>query len=308
MIKTWTGLIATILCSGGLLAADGKMRVEREPGAVVVRGPSGQLLLRYQVERPALTNLTVDSGCFFHPLCTPKGIPLTDLAPPDHPHHRGIFLGWVEMHGRKDADFWGWGEHAPKAGRRILSKGLSSIWAHADSAGFKARNEWRADDDLLVQEDMETKVQIVGPATVLDVTYRLKTDEELGLTRWAFGGFCVRGRREAAITMESPAGPVTLPNPVHTKPDTDWPAASWYDMAMQLPDGTQAGVAVMSHPKNPPTLWHNHRELRILNPVVCASAPLVMRAKKPLVLRYRVVAHDGPVPKDLLARLAAQWE
>jgi hypothetical protein len=79
-------------------------------------------------------------------------------------------------------------------------------------------------------------------------------------------------------------------------------------MAMQLPDGTQAGVAVMSHPKNPPTLWHNHRELRILNPVVCASAPLVMRAKKPLVLRYRVVAHDGPVPKELLARLAAQWE
>jgi hypothetical protein len=100
---------------------------------------------------------------------------------------------------------------------------------------------------------------------------------------------------------------VKLPNPSHLKPESDWPAAPWYGYQLKLKDGTVAGVAVIDHPKNPPSLWHNHRDVRMLNPCIVAPGEVVLKANEPLVLRYRVVAHDGPTRPDLLDRLAREW-
>ncbi len=48
---------------------------------------------------------------FFHPLYTPAGIVVTDDAPADHLHHRGVFLAFVKVTwsdgGRQlEANFW----------------------------------------------------------------------------------------------------------------------------------------------------------------------------------------------------------
>ena len=102
--------------------ADG-LWMTNEVGGWTVMSPKRQPIVTYWYERPEDSKLPVESGCYFHPLHTPKGVVVTDVAPPDHPHHRGVFLGWVEMHGKKDADFWGWGEHAPVKGRQIVNKG-----------------------------------------------------------------------------------------------------------------------------------------------------------------------------------------
>jgi hypothetical protein len=64
---------------------------------------------------------------------------------------------------------------------------------------------------------------------------------------------------------------------------------------------------VIDHPKNPPALWHNHRDIRMLNPCIVAPAEVKLKANEPLVLRYRVVAHDGETPGAELDRLAEQW-
>ena len=101
-----------------------KLSTAREPDAVVVKNSAGKTILRYQLDRPADSKLSVESGCYFHPITTPNGTVITEVAPSDHLHHRGAFLAWVEMHGKKDADFWGWGEHAPKKHRKILSWGI----------------------------------------------------------------------------------------------------------------------------------------------------------------------------------------
>ncbi len=45
----------------------------------------------------------------------------------------------------------------------------------------------------------------------------------------------------------------------------------------------------------------------MLNPCLVAPGPVVLKAGQPLVLRYRVVAHDGPVPRELLNRLSKEW-
>jgi hypothetical protein len=283
------------------------LRVEREPGRLLVLGSSGQTLLCYQAERPRAAQLSVESGCFFHPLATPAGVPLTDLAPSDHRHHRGIFLSWVEMRGRKTADFWGWGEHAPTQDCRIVSRGITGTWAKRAGAGFRTRNDWMAGDDPLVREDLEVEFKVVSGVHVLDLNYRLRTDEDLTLAQWAFSGFCVRGRKDGSVLAHAPGRIVEFANPDHLKPETDWPDAPWYGYAMKLPGDILAGFAVMNHPKNPRTRWYNHREIRVLNPAITALGDVTLKAKKPLLLRYRVVAFDGPLPGSVLDSLAADW-
>jgi len=276
--------------------------VTREPGAFLVKDDT-MPVLRYCLQRPADSKLSVDSGCYFHPLTTPSGITITEVAPSDHPHHRGIFLAWVEMHGKKDADFWGWGEHAPKKNRVIVNRELDRVSGGFIVVRFHARNEWLAEGAVVVEETLDAEIRKETHAYVLDLSYTLTPTADTTLTRWAFSGFCVRTRKEGKLEAYRPDGPVTLKNPKHTEPESDWPDAAWYDYTLTFEDGKVAGVAVINDPKNPPTLWHNHRDTRMLNPCIVAPGSVQLKAGQPLLLRYRVVAHDGPVPRELLNRL-----
>ena len=300
-------------------AADNSSSVTaaRQGDAVVILA-GGMEVVRYVLKKPADVKLPVDSGGYFHPLRTPSGVVVTDVAPADHPHHRGVFLAWVEMHGVKDADFWGWGEHAPIKDRRIINREVSEVGSSASSdaggstasAGFRARNDWVAEGEAIVREDLQASVQARRDANVLDLTYTLTPTADLTLSRWAFSGFCVRTLGPAAasqITAYGPDRPVDLPNPSHVKPESDWPAAPWYGYTLKLKDGKTVGVAVIDHPKNPPSLWHNHRDVRMLNPCIVAPDKVVLKKGQPLVLRYRVVAHDGQTPRSLMDALAGEF-
>jgi hypothetical protein len=313
MNRLWVALVLALATSqaGAAEPRGPQMILTREryaAGAWVVRA-AGKDVLHYQIERPAAAKLPVESGGFFHPVTTPSGTVVTDLAPADHPHHRGIFLAWVEMHGAKDADFWGWGEHAPTKGRRIVHEGVRDTLSGGDLASFDAYNRWLAEDQPLLKEVLHVaaRAEPSASAYVIDLTYRLTPMADVTLSRWAFSGFCVRTRGDGKITAYSPAGEVKLPNPSHVKPESDWPAAAWYGYSLRLEDGKTAGVAVIDHPKNPPSLWHNHRDVRMLNPCIVAPGEVKLKAGETLVLRYRVVAHDGETPGAALDKLAAEF-
>jgi hypothetical protein len=280
-------------------------RIEHAPGAVIVeRG--GKPQLRYELKGGAEKKLSVASACYFHPLATPAGVAVTEVAPDDHPHHRGIFLAFVEMHGEKNADFWGWGEHAPKDGRVIVNR---SVTAGQDkNPVITARNEWTADGKAVIDETLVAALMRSGKhANVLDLHYTLTASADTTLTQWAFSGFCVRTRKDARLAAIGPKGEVKLPNPSHLDPKSDWPAELWYAYALQMKDDGEIGVAVIDHPKNPPSLWHNHRDIRMLNPSIVAPAAVKLSAGKPLVLRYRVVAYDGHTRPEELDRLAGEF-
>jgi hypothetical protein len=276
---------------------------------VVVVENSGRPVLTYQLSKPADVQLPVDSGGYFHPVRTPAGTVVTDVAPADHRHHRGIFLAWVEMHGKKDADFWGWGEHAPIKDRRIVALPGMANRSTDRGVSLATRTNWTAEGQTVLAERLETAVRDdkAAKAYVIDLTYTLTPDADLTLSRWAFSGFCVRARGDGKVTAFGPAGEVKLPNPSHVKPESDWPDAPWYGYTLKFDDGKTAGVAVINHPQNPPTLWHNHRDIRMLNPCIVAPAEVKLKANEPLVLKYRVVAHDGETPREALDRLAKEW-
>ncbi|MSU62538.1 MAG: hypothetical protein EXS31_09090 [Pedosphaera sp.] len=299
--------LLTFALPGQHVTGADSFKIQHEENAIVVHNQTGTPILRYQLERPTGSTLTVESGCYFHPLTTPSGFVMTDEAPSDHLHHRGVFLAWVEMHGKKDADFWGWGEHAPKTGRKIVNQKISQLRAGKEKAGFRAQNAWMADETILLKESLETKITQSGSANILDLNYHLEARSDIRLAQWAFSGFCVRTRKAGEVEAFGPDGIVKLLNPKHTEPSSDWPSAPWYGYTLRMPDGKTASVAVLDHPSNPPSLWHNHRDIRMLNPCITAPAAVTIKAGKPLVLRYRVVVADEPIKAEMMNRLRAEW-
>jgi len=283
------------------------LRIDEMPDAIRVVTANGLELVRYQLTKPTTGAAASESACYFHPVATPSGTIVTALAPSDHKHHRGIFLGWVEMHGRKDADFWGWGEHAPTAGRKIIHRALKDVNTANGEAHFTAQNEWLAENESLLGEELRAVVRVTKAGTVLDVTYRLTPTDDIALAQWAFSGFCARVRTDGRPTIMAASGKPTLPAPSHLKPESDWPDEPWYDLSTALSDGKSVGLAVINHPENPPTRWHNIAAITMLNPCIVAPAAMQLKSGQPLVLRYRIVAHDGDPNKTALNELAAEF-
>jgi hypothetical protein len=285
-----------------LALAQDSFKVEKTADAVVVTS-GGKDVLRYQLKKPADSKLAVESACYFHPLATPSGAVVTDVAPGDHKHHRGIFFGWFEMKGKKDADFWGWGQYAPVKDRVVVNREVRDL-SGGDGALFGVKNDWMAEDLALVKEDLNVRFARSQGVSILDLTYVLSPDGDVRLPQRAFSGFCLRMRKDGKATVEGPEGEVKLPAPNHMKPESDWPAQPWYGYQITLPDGARVGGAVIDHPKNPPALWHNAASIRMLNPCIVAPKDVVIKADEPLRLRYLVVAWDGATPRDVLNSLA----
>src|SRR5438270_994289 len=197
--------------------------IKQTNAAVTVTTAEGKPVLTYRLRPPADSKLSVQSGCYFDEVTTPDGVVVTQVAPPDHPHHRGIFLGWVEMHGPKDADFWGWGEPAPTKGRKIVNRAVEHVSNSDRDASFVAQNQWLADDVVMMNERLEARAHAVEHAYILDLTYTLTPPADVRLARWAFGGFCVRIPKVGTLVTSGPKGPIDLPDPSHLKPESDWP-------------------------------------------------------------------------------------
>ncbi len=279
----------------------------RDESGAVVKAPDGSPIFRYVIRKPPDSKLTANSACFMHPIYTPAGQVATDLAPDDHPHHRGAFLGWYVMHGRQDADFWGWGKYAPTAGRIIENRALDLQSTGAEHGALALQNEWRAGDTVMIDEELHITAYQRDSVFVMDWVDRLTSREAITLDQSAFGGFCVRSRKDGEFKLFDPAGAVTLPDPNYLKPDTDWPAAAWYGFSLSPAGSKAVGIAVIDHPDNPPTRWHNNRAVHMVNPCITTGGAMVLKPNEPLVLRYRLVSYDGEPPRAVLDELAKEW-
>ncbi len=291
-----------------------------------VKAPDGRVVLDYVTIRPTNIGLTAPSACYFHPVETPSGVVVTNVAPDDHPHHRGIWLGFLnsEFHTPDDqslkspqppgglfdiqrADFWGWGFFAPRKNRVI--KNLDVRLLHADSkhGEFEIHNEWLVEGKKMLEETDLVNVSERDGVYVIDLVYRLAPLYDYIIHRTAFGGFAVEGIKYGDWYYSAPWGKVGFPPPYYSNPETDWPSEPWYDYTVRLKsDGKTVGVAVLDHPLNPPTRWHN--TVWMLNPSISSYRPVTIHPGVPLILRYRVVVHDGPPPTKLLQALSEEWE
>ena len=306
-------------------STNGTFKLVRDPHGMILKAPDGRTVLRYMTKKPAKTNLAANSTCCFHPLYTPSGTRLTDLAPGDHHHHRGVFLAWHTMEFREKADFssfgptgptygwnisrgdfWGWGEFAPTQGRVIRNNGIKLIKSDSKYAELEISNAWIINEKMMMNEVTSAKVREQDAVYIIDLDYRLTPLADLVLNHTAFGGFCVRARNDGNSYYAKADGKVELPDPHYSVPKLNWPAANWYDYTITLKKGKTIGMAVIDHPDNPPATWHNPRYVWMVNPCIVANGPVGVKMAQTLNLRYRLVIHDGPMPIDLIEQLSAQ--
>lgn len=305
----WTcAMLAAVVLTLGLGAYAEGYALNVTPERVAVEGADGAEVLVYNRIVPADVELTVDSGGFFHPFNTPEGVAVTGLRPEDHLYHRGIFMAWFEMRGELEADFWGWGEHAPTEDRVIMSRAISEVTAAADEARFTAENDWVAEDTVMVHERLEATVRQMAEGNVADLEYTITPTADTTLPQRAFSGFCFRTRIDGAIQPHDPDGEVDLPPVSHVDPESNWPGRPWYAYTIVLEDeDAEIGAAVIDHPDNPESHWHNSVGIGMLNPVIVSPGEIQLEAGEPFTLRYRAVTFDGDVPVGLLNSLAEEW-
>lgn len=308
------GMAGAALATGAAIPLPAAEQAKKAPELAFVRtdealrltyGPRD--IIRYQLRPPGMGASAVPSGCYFHPFATPAGTVITEVGPDDHRHHRGIFLGWVEMHGPADGDFWGWGEAAPVKDRQIVNRSLEAKPPSLGYARIRALNDWMADGRKMVSEDLRAGITFQDGATVLNYAAQFSVEAPVTLARQAFGGFALRTRKDGELTPIGPAGEVKLAAPKHTDPSSNWPESPWYGLHLKLKDGKEATVAVVGRKENPPTTWHVASAIGLVNPCITAPAAVTLTPAKPLVLRYRVVVMDGPPNLPVLNKIAESW-
>jgi hypothetical protein len=332
-------LTALLLCVSVVYLFGGLLRAgQARPGSAYTLSPSefgmqlktpdGRVVLEYLTKKPTGSPLTSPSVACFHPVNTPTGETVTALAPDDHPHHRGLYFGWHDSEFRAPvnldnygpnkplralnitkADFWGWGAFATREGRIIETRDVKLAGADAAHAALEIRNDWTVRGRKMLDEVNTARVAERDGVYVLDLEYRLTPTVEYVLNRASFGGFNVQGRKDGESWFSSSKGRLDMPDAHYSLPDLNWPPQPWYDFSIRLKSsGRIVGFAVMDHPTNPYTTWHNSTHLWMLNPVIVAGGPFTIPGGHTLRLRYRVVVHDGDAPLPLLDKLSAEWQ
>src|SRR4051794_26454421 len=150
-----------VWCAPSLASAQAIYTLQPVEFGMQLKTPDGRVVFEYMTKKPENIGLTAPSVACFHPVNTPSGERVTAIAPSDHPHHRGIFLGWQDSEFHEPAnvpnpgptsplralsinraDFWGWGVYAPRDGRVVENRSVKLVSADSGKAQLEVQNDW----------------------------------------------------------------------------------------------------------------------------------------------------------------------
>lgn len=245
-----------------------------------------------------------DRACYFHPLWAPSGEEVTGDFHPDHAHHRGVWFAWAKAEaGPVKANFWEIQEGRGKSVNKSIATVEGPVFA-----GIAASNDLLSGDKLLIQETMTARAY-GSPAAprLLDITVRHEAAEgDVLLPKLLYGGLAFRGRdewNEKGATVE------VLTSAGKTRKDANATQAKWLDYTGRLGQEGWGGLLAIEHPSNPryPNGVRVHPSMAFFSSTLVQPEAYTLKKGEPLVLRYRLVLHDGKPDAALAERLAADF-
>lgn len=257
---------------------------------------------------------------FFYPLMGPSGAVLTRMGHPgaaNHDHHRSI---WFAHHKALGIDFW-----SENTAARIRQKQWLVYEDGDDEAVIAVLLGWYDghDPQELLEQELIAAVrpgpENGGSFVDLQSTFRPNSDVlEFGQTN--FGFLAVRVAK--SISEHFGGGRLTSSEGRTGEPAIFGRRAAWMDysgpVVAQAAGGSRQkaddaaelieGITYFDHPTNPnhPTRWHV-REDGWMGASVCMDGPVETSRREPLVLRYRLHAHSGPVDRERAEQAAADF-
>ena len=290
----------------------------REDGDVLRILRDNRPAAAYQLRERVFPDSAAQNRCgYFRELFTPSGRLVTEDGPPDHRHHRGLFLTWNRVSWARDpakgweqtANFW---ELRPDSGRRTPAERVDAR-ADGGEAAFTVRHDWRIGERVILKETLAARLTAPAPSvTRLDLDFRLASvDGAVELSEYAHhepGNPNFYGSLGLRASPEFPADALVFTYADardHNATDDGRFEGSWVDLSGPLAGGS-AGVALAWHPENPPARLNHWRKLRFINTDLTALGPVQIPAGSILRLRFCALIHDGDAAAARVGELA-RW-
>jgi hypothetical protein len=310
--RSFIGAAGAAAVGASLEAKNRIYTLEPNPAGKTLMAPDGRVVFTYLALKPPDIPLASNSACCLHPVNTPSGECATDIAPSDHRFHRGLYFAWqsVDFHRKEGVlrgDFWGWGHYAPTEGRVIKNRSIQLTGSGSKSAEVAVNNDWTIDGLKVLDEATNIRVKEDKNANVLDLTFRFTSDYDVTVNQVPFSGIAMQSPKDGKGYFSNPDGTVTLANIASLAAETNWPAAAWYSYTITLNNGKTTAIAIVDHPNNPPSTWHESRIYTYLNPCITAMQSVTIPVGQPLILKYRAVTHDGEFPPGVMNALATEF-
>ncbi len=273
---------------------------------------NGEKILFYQ-RAPKSFQGRYTRNNYIHPLWNLDGSIITEDAPGDHFHQRGIFWTWHQtvVGDVKCGDAWA----CQRFSWDVKSTRIDSL-----SNGAKELHVtvlWKSPDYVdnegkpipIVQEDTRITIH-PKEENYRNIDFNIQllalqkgaaiggSDDDKG-----YGGFSLRIMMPEDLTFHS-GGKTIQPENTAVK------AANWMDfMATFDPSKGRSGVAVFVHPENPGDTdqWILRQRGSMQNPVFPGREKAPISQTVPLVLNYRVIVHTkDDIPLDKMYQEYAQ--
>jgi len=254
---------------------------------------NGKPVFFYQQKPKTLTGEYVCSN-YIHPLYNLKGDTLTEEFPPDHPYHRGVFWTWHQIFVDTVSIGDGWINDGISQDVKnvILEKSSTSAEFNLDvlwkSSNYLDGKPFMNELTTIIIHPIESGTrkidfEITLKALVNDLQIGGSSDEK------GYGGFCVRLKVPDNLVFTSEQGAVT-PRELQII------AGPWMDFSGSFGNISELnGLTMLCHPQTPgyPEPWILRQKGSMQNIVYPGRDRIIVPVDKPLVLKYRLVIHDG---------------
>ena len=244
---------------------------------------------------------------YIHPLYSLKGDTITEEFPPDHLFHRGVFWAWHQLYINNQSIGDGWVlENISQEVVDIRSDLRNSM------AKFDLKVLWKSSLFLSGNPFIEENTTIVVNALESDIR---KIDFKISLKALTegvqiggsddvkgYGGFCIRTKLPDNLVFTSENGPVKPQN-------LQLEAGPWMDFSGDFKTGNETGVTILCHPSTPnyPAPWILRQKTSMQNIVFPGRERTNVSMDKPLVLRYRLIIHDGNASSLNISKLQEEY-
>jgi Methane oxygenase PmoA len=254
---------------------------------------NGKPVLAYQKKPKTLTGQYICNN-YIHPLYNLNGDILTEEFPADHPYHRGVFWAWHQLYvdGKRLGDGWTNDSISQTVGNVKYEKGENTFHLKLDVLWYSlVLGEGKP---FMNENTTITVHKLDSGIRKIDFEIRLSAKVsgfQIGGSAdpKGYGGFCVRMRLPDSLIFMSDNGPV-IPQELQIK------AGPWMDFSGRFGTGQEiSGITVLCHPGMPdyPEPWILRKKGSMQNVVFPGSQRIDVPLNKTVVLRYRLIVHNG---------------
>jgi len=254
---------------------------------------NGKPVFYYQRTPKSLTGEYICSN-YIHPLYSLNGDTLTEEFPVDHPYHRGVFWTWHQLFADNVSLGDGWindgisqdviaAKTEKRSDRALIS--LDVIWK---SSIFQNGKPFMHEHTVIIVHKLKSDLRKIDfEITLQSLTGGLQIGGSAD--KKGYGGFCVRLKCPENLVFTSEKGRVT-PQELQSE------AGPWMDFSAGFSTGSAvSGLTILSHPGNPdfPEPWILRQKGSMQNVVFPGQNKITIPVDKPIVLRYRIIIHNG---------------